>query len=204
MATGAFDARAEAARGDEADPRAVRRQDLGAVAHRRAAQRAEADALARRAVAQARAGCARRPESRRRRAASLGDGEGEVGLDRRGGLVEVVAVERQARLQAERIARAEADRLHLRLGEQRAGDRLRVAAPGRRSRSRPRRYSRSARRSSRCRRTRRSSRVMKTRLSTFGQWRAMHLRRLRPLQREERPVVGGVERERRRAVARRT
>ena len=56
----------------------------------------------------------------------LGDGEGEVRLDRRGRLVEVVAVERQPGFEPQRIARAEPDRLHLRLGEQRPRDRLRV------------------------------------------------------------------------------
>src|SRR6266566_2552976 len=38
-------------------------------------------------------------------------GPAEAGLDRVGGLIDVVAVEREASLQAERVARAEADRL---------------------------------------------------------------------------------------------
>ena len=50
MATGALSGAAEAAGGDDADLRAIGRENLGALAHRRAARRLDADALARRAV----------------------------------------------------------------------------------------------------------------------------------------------------------
>ena len=202
---GAFDGRAEAAGGDRADRRAVRR-----VSDRR---RPRAPARGRRAGCrracapgrrQARAGCARAPGKPPSRAAPLGDGEGQVGLDRRRGLVEVVAVERQPGLEAQRIARAEADRLHLRLGEQRARDRLGVASPARRSRSRPRRYSRSARRAQSM--PSNSALVARHEDEVAG-LRAMarqHRRRLRPLQREQRAVVGARAATRRPAGARAT
>ena len=57
-------------------------------------------------------------------AAALRQSEDEVRLDRRGVVVEIVAVERQARLEPQRIARAEADRLHLGLVGEQVGDRL--------------------------------------------------------------------------------
>ena len=79
-----------------------------------------------------------KPPSARRR---FDKAKAEVGLDRRGVVVEIVAVERQARLEPQRIARAEADRLHLGLVGEQIGDRRRRRAPGSRFRSRPRRYS---------------------------------------------------------------
>ena len=77
-------------------------------------------------------------------APALRDGEAEIGFDRRGGLVEVVAVKRQAGLEAQRIARAEADRLDALIGEQSCSTTRRLARRERESRSRPRRCSRSA------------------------------------------------------------
>ena len=177
--------------------------DLRALAHRRAAGRADADALARGPVGEFAQDALGAGEAALR-APPLRDGEGQVGLDRRRRLVEVVAVERQPGFQPQRIARAEADRLHLRLGEQRARHALRVAWRERRSRSRPRRYSRSARRGSRCRRTRRWSPLMKTSVGGLRAVPRQHRRRLRSLQREQRAIVRAAAASRRPAGARAT
>ena len=90
--------------------------------------------------------------TRAARPANLLDRPGQAGLDRRRRRVDVVAVEAQAGLEAQRVARAEAGGLDLGLGEQGARQRFGVAARRPRSRSRPRRCSPSASRSSRCRR----------------------------------------------------
>ena len=55
--------------------------------------------------------------------------------------VEVVAVERQAGLEPQRIARAKPDRLDRSSADQRIGDRLAPRPPEPKSRTRPRRYS---------------------------------------------------------------
>jgi hypothetical protein len=68
-----------------------------------------------------------KPPSARRR---FGDGEAEIGLDRRRPGIEIVPIERKSRLEPQRIAGAEADRLHFRLpgeklrdfGSRRGGD----------------------------------------------------------------------------------
>src|SRR5690606_16257087 len=57
-------------------------------------------------------------------AATLADREAEAGGDRVGVGRKIVPVKRQPRLQPQRIARAEADRLDLDLGAEAAGDRL--------------------------------------------------------------------------------
>ena len=62
-----------------------------------------------------------KPPSARRR---LPIAKLQVGHDRRGRPVEVVAVERQPGLEPKRIARAEADRLDPLVGDQRVGERL--------------------------------------------------------------------------------
>ena len=82
-------------------------------------------------------------------AAALLDRPDQAGLDGRGRGVDVVAVEAEARLEAQRIAGAEADGLHFGIGEQGVA-RAAPASAGlaRRSRSRPRPYSRSGRRGS--------------------------------------------------------
>src|SRR5690606_32072131 len=59
-------------------------------------------------------------------AATLADREAEAGGDRVGVGRKILPVERQPRLQPQRIARAEADRLDLDLGAEATGDRLRV------------------------------------------------------------------------------
>ncbi len=76
-------------------------------------------------------------------AAALADGPGEVGLDRGGQLVDVVAVEAEPGLEPEAVARAEPGGLHVRVAEQRLRPAPRRFARGRRSRTRPRRCSRS-------------------------------------------------------------
>ena len=97
--------------------------DRGAVAGRRLAVEDDADAQPRRAVGEL-AGDAIGAGKAALGAPALGDGEAEIGLDRRRGLVDVVAVEAEAGLEPQRIAGAEADRQHLRLGEERAGEGL--------------------------------------------------------------------------------
>ncbi len=123
MATGALSVGPKPPEVTDADRRAVRRQHLGALAHRRAPGGANADAQPLRAVRQLLQDAFRAGEVSVL-APRLADGEGEVRLDRRGGLVEVVPVERQPGLEPERIARAEPDGLHLGLRQQRAGERL--------------------------------------------------------------------------------
>lgn len=114
----------EAARGDDADL-GIAREDLRAFTRRQFAFDAQADALRGCAVQQ----LAEDALGTRKAAlhlATLRDGEGEVGLDRRRGGGKIVAVERQAGFEAQRIAGAEADRLHLGLREERARDGLRM------------------------------------------------------------------------------
>ena len=57
------------------------------------------------------------PGKSRGLAAALADGEIEAGLDRRDGVVEVVAIERQAGLEAQAVAGAQADRLDPSVGQ---------------------------------------------------------------------------------------
>ena len=57
----------------------------------------------------------------------LADRPGEIGLDRGRGLVDVMAVEAQPRFEPQRIARAEADRHYLGLGQQPARESLGLA-----------------------------------------------------------------------------
>ncbi len=122
---------AEAAAGDLADRVAGVIDDRRRLARRSAAVGADADAPARRTfgeLAQDDAGAGKAAF----RAPALADGPGELGLDRGRGLVDVVAVEAQPGFEAQRIARAEADRHHLRLGQQPLGQSRRV---GRRQRN---------------------------------------------------------------------
>ena len=119
----AADGRAEAARGDDADRAAAEIADLRAVAGRRPALGAR-PTRSRAGPSRELAGDAIGAGEAALGAAALGDGEAEIGLDRRGGLVDVVAIEAEAGLEPERIARAEPDRLHLRLGEERPGEGL--------------------------------------------------------------------------------
>mmetsp|Transcript_21803 Transcript_21803/g.85364 ORF Transcript_21803/g.85364 Transcript_21803/m.85364 type:complete len:361 (+) Transcript_21803:556-1638(+) len=118
------DRRAERAAGDDADLGAVGGDDLGALAHRHALLANEADALARRPVRElgvddGRAGVATGTGATG--AAHLLDRPGDARLDRRGGGVDVVAVQAQAGFQAQRIARAQADGLDLGVCQQLAG-----------------------------------------------------------------------------------
>src|SRR6185312_15410055 len=83
--------RAEAAAGDAADDGARGRDDLGALARRRAAFGLDADALARRTLfelARDDVGAGKAAFG----ATALLDGPGEIGLDDAGGLVDVVAM----------------------------------------------------------------------------------------------------------------
>src|ERR1043166_647375 len=116
------EARAEAARRDRAEDRAVARFDLGTFARRHAPLGPQPDAQAARAVAQ----FGKHALGARKSAflaPALLDRPGESGFDRRGAGVDVVAVEAEPRLEAQRVARAEADRLHLAVAEQALGDR---------------------------------------------------------------------------------
>src|SRR6187200_2002753 len=108
---GAIDAGAEAARGDDADALAAGRKNLGALASRRASVRPDADALLLGATGQFLLNALGAGEAAPA-APPLLDRPGEARLDGAGGLVDVVAVEAEARLEAQRVARAEADGLH--------------------------------------------------------------------------------------------
>ena len=77
-------------------------------------------------------------------AAALLDGPGQIGFDRRGGRIEIVAVEAKARFEAQRIARAEADGLDFRRARATLPRALSRARRAPESRSRLRRYSPSA------------------------------------------------------------
>ena len=85
--------------------------------------------------------------------AALADHPGQPGLDRRGQLVDVVAVQAQPGLQPQRVARAQAGRRHLRLRPAARRRAPRRGRPARKSRTRPRRCSRSGRPGRRCRAT---------------------------------------------------
>ena len=116
------DAGTETARGDAPDRLSGNVDDLGARARGRAAQQPQAHALARRTVGE------RRQDARGSGKAALGapalrDRPCEPRLDRIGRLVEFVAVEAEAGLQPQRVARAEADRLDLALRQQPARER---------------------------------------------------------------------------------
>ncbi len=119
------DARAKAARRHLADHRAVRVDDFGAFARRRAALDFQPDPAARRSLSQL-------PPDHRVAgkaallAPSLRNGPCQSGLDGRRALVDVVAVEAKARLQTKGIAGPEADRLDLGFGEQALGERRRL------------------------------------------------------------------------------
>ena len=102
-----------------------RRQDLGALARRRASVGPDADALPLGAIGQLVLNALGAGEAALA-APPLLDRPGEARLDGAGGLVDVVAVEAEARLQAQRVARAEADRLHAVLRQQQLRQRLRV------------------------------------------------------------------------------
>src|SRR5437764_2001229 len=119
---GALERGREAAAGDLADLIAFAVEDERTLAHGLAAVDIEADALLRRAILEL------GEDAHRAREASLGaaaliDGEGQAGHHRRGIEVEVVAVERQARLKPKRITRAEADRLGQLVGADYVGKR---------------------------------------------------------------------------------
>ncbi len=103
----------------------------------------QADALARRALGDLLLddGGAREASLR---AALLADAPQQARFDRRRGGVDVVAVEAEASFEAQRIARAEPDRLDLRLGQKLAGDARRWRRRVWKSRSRRRRCSPSA------------------------------------------------------------
>ena len=140
----AVDAGSEAARGDDAERVAEQRQDLGALARRRAAVRLDADAAALGAVGQLVLDALGAGEAALAAAALLHRPD-EIGLDRARRLVDVVAIEAEARLQAQRVARAEPDRLARLRSQQQLGAAPAPCRRRRRSRSRPRRCSRSGR-----------------------------------------------------------
>ena len=116
----AADGGAEAAAGDAAERGAVGRLDLGALARRRLALGQQPDQAAGRAVREL-AQDDRRTGEVPCLAAAFRDRPGEAGLDRSRGGVDVVAVQRQPGLEAQRVAGTQAGRRDLRLGEQTAG-----------------------------------------------------------------------------------
>ena len=106
---------------------AVGVDDDGAFAHRHPLQADQADPLGGRAggeLAVDHRGAGVAAVARAAGAPHLLDRPGEAGFDRRGGRVDVVAVQAQAGLQAQRVARAQADRADLGLREQRARQRF--------------------------------------------------------------------------------
>src|SRR5690606_12036444 len=116
-----IDAGAEAARRDRADLLALVVQHFGAFAGRRAAFGPDAGQLAADAVSELLL-YDRRAGKAAFLAAALRDRPVESGLDRRRRGVDVVAVQAEAGLEAQGIARAESDRLHFRLAQQPAGE----------------------------------------------------------------------------------
>src|SRR5262249_60301109 len=102
--------RPKPARRHFADHGSVAVTDLGPLARRRAAVRLEPDTAARRPVGELILD-ARGAGKAAFVAPPPRDRPGKPGLDRRRGLVDVVAVEAQARFQSERIAGAEASEL---------------------------------------------------------------------------------------------
>ena len=107
---GTTDRGAEAAGGDDADGRAGGIQHLGAVAGRRLAGRADADALAADAFGELLlddGGAGKAAFG----AAALLDRPDKPAFDRRRGGVDVVTVEAETALEAQRVAGAEADGL---------------------------------------------------------------------------------------------
>ena len=119
---GAAERGREAARRDLADDLAADR-DLRALARDRLAVGQKTDPLARRAFGDLLLDDRGAGEAALL-AALLADAPQQARLDRRGRGVDVVAVEAEAGFEAQRIARAQADRLDLGLGQQLAGDGL--------------------------------------------------------------------------------
>ncbi len=93
--------------------------DVAALAGRRAALKAQTDTAASGSVAQFALNTVRAGKSAFV-AAAFSDRPDKIRLHGGCGLVDVVAVEAEARFQAERVAGAQANRLHQRMGEQRA------------------------------------------------------------------------------------
>ena len=177
MAMAVAEAGREAAGGDDADRRLPAASAISAPSRAgRAFQHLQPHADAREGPsASSRHDPRRRRGSRRASRRRLLHGEGQARLDRRGGLVQVVAVERQAGLQPQRVAGAQADGLHPLVGQQRVPEGRRRARRGPGSRSRPRRCSRSARWSGPSGRSRwRRRTVMKTRSAALGHERRDH------------------------------
>ena len=107
----------KAARGDASDLPPVAGEDRRAFAHRRLALRREADAQPRRPLIQRRAN-PRESGITARIAPSFADRKSQSGFDRIGGRVNVVPVKAEARLKAQRVARAEANRRDIGMIEQ--------------------------------------------------------------------------------------
>ena len=156
--------------------RAVGRTDLRALAGGRLALGPEPDQLARRPLLELAQDDLGTGEAALL-APPLADRPGEPGLDRGGGGVDVVAVERQAGLQAQRVARTQAGRAPPPARPAGAGPGSRRRRPRPRSRSRPRRCSRGGRHGRRCRPTSISAVVMKRRSAEAGARRAEDRRR---------------------------
>src|SRR6516162_1896548 len=113
------DARAEAARGDDANQRALGRHNPRPFARRGAAVGPEADAQPSGPVRK-RVPDASGARKSALRAPSLLDRPGEIGFNRIHRFVEFVSVETKTRLEPQGIARAEADRRHVWLSQQQA------------------------------------------------------------------------------------
>jgi hypothetical protein len=113
----AAEAGGEAAAGDDADRLAAGPEDRRALPGRRAVEPREPDPQTSRAVGQF-PGDALGAAARAGLQPLLGDREAEIGLDRRDGGVEVVAIERQAGLEPQGIPGPQADRPDPLVGQQ--------------------------------------------------------------------------------------
>src|SRR4051794_22529157 len=111
----------EAAAGDLADLIALAVEDKGALAHRLAPFDFKANPLLRRSILELgkdSQGSGKASLS----SATLVDGEGQAGHDRRGASIKIVAVQREARFKPKGIASAETDRLRKLMGADRVGE----------------------------------------------------------------------------------
>ena len=122
-------------------------------------------------------------------AAALADHPGEAGFDRRGQFVDVVAVQAKPGLQPQRIARAQAGGRHFRLRQQRVGQRLGAVGGHAKSRTRPRRCSRSARPGRECRAMSIAADAHEGQRRRLRRQPRQHRRRRRALQRQQRAVL---------------
>ena len=143
MAIGAFSVRPEAAGGDVRQPRCHRRRRYRCARGPARGHRGECRPAAAAAPLSSWSRIAAAPGKSQLHLAALADGPGEAGFDRRGGFVDVVAVQAKPGFQPQRIAGAQAGGHDLGLLRAAGRPGSPPCRAGPRFRSRPRRYSRS-------------------------------------------------------------